>query len=148
RPIVAADDEEARQGKRPGQLAAGIEATDLGRRLVIRIRPGFLWSDGSRPVSAIDVGRDLIDRTDPHSTCYDARWADLLDHVEVADESRLEIRLNHSPLKAGAWLLGPVGAAHAGVDGRVATSGQGRSLVSNGHFRCAVAEPGLVELRR
>jgi len=148
RPILATDDDEARQGKRAEQLAAAIESSDLGRRLVIRIRPGFLWSDGSRPVSAIDVGRDLIDRTDPHSRGYEARWADLLDHVEVTDDSRLEIRLNHSPLKAGAWLLGPVGPAHAGVDGRVATSSLDRPLVSDGPFRCAQAAAELVELRR
>jgi len=148
RPLLASDDDEARQGKRPDQLAAAIESSDLGRRLVIRIRPGFLWSDGSRPVSAIDVGRDLIDRTDPHSRGYEARWADLLDHVEMTDESRLEIRLNHSPLKAGAWLLGPVGPAHAGVDGRVATSSQDRPLVSDGPFRCVVAAADSVELYR
>ena len=125
RPILASDDDEARQGKKPGQLAAAIESSDLGRRLVIRIRPGFFWSDGSRPVSAIDVARDLVDRTDPHSPRYEARWADLLDRVEVTDETRVELRLNHAPLKAGAWLLGPVGPAHAGIDGRVATSEPG-----------------------
>src|SRR5262249_8626911 len=129
RSILASDDDQARQGKRAGQLAAGIESSDLGRRLVIKVRPGFHWSDGSRPVSAIGVGRDLIDRTDPHSPRYEARWADLLDRVEVADESRLELRLNHSPLKGGSWLLGPVGPAHAGFDGRVTSTGADRPLV-------------------
>jgi peptide/nickel transport system substrate-binding protein len=148
RAILASDDDDARQGKRSGQLAAGIESSDLGRRLVIKIRPGFHWSDGSRPVSAIDVGRDLIDRTDPHSLRYEARWADLLDRVEVVDESRLELRLNHSPLKGGSWLLGPVGPAHAGFDGRViSTTGTDRPLVSSGNFRCVVAAADRVELR-
>jgi peptide/nickel transport system substrate-binding protein len=146
-PLLSSDDEDARHGKRPDQLAAAIESSDLGRRLVIRIRSGFLWSDGSRPVSAVDVGRDLIDRTDPHSLRYEARWADMLDRVEVADLSRLEIRLNHSPLKAGAWLLGPVGPAHAGSDGRVATSSQERPLVSDGPFRCVAAAADSIELR-
>ena len=44
-----ADDDDARKGKAPDQLAAAIESSDLGRRLLIRVRPGFLWSDGSRP---------------------------------------------------------------------------------------------------
>jgi len=148
RPILASDDDEARQGKKADQLAAAIETSDLGQRLVIRIRPGFFWSDGSRPVSAVDVGRDLIDRTDPHAPGYEARWVELLDRVEVNDESRLEIRLNHSPFKAGAWLLGPIGPAHAGVDGRVATSSQDRPLVSDGPFRCVATAADLVELRR
>ena len=148
RSILASDDDDARQGKRTGQLAAAIESSDLGRRLVIKVRPGFHWSDGSRPVSAIDVGRDLIDRTDPHSLRYEARWADLLDRVEVADESRLELRLNHSPLKGGSWLLGPVGPAHAGFDGRVTSStGADRPLVSSGLFRCMVAGADRVLLR-
>ena len=86
RPILASDDDDARKGKKPGQLAASIESSDLGRRLLLRIRPGSLWSDGSRPVSAIDVARDLVDRTDPHSPRYEARWADLLDRVEVTDD--------------------------------------------------------------
>jgi peptide/nickel transport system substrate-binding protein len=148
RPLLASDDEEARKGKRPGQLAASVESSDLGQRLVIRIRPGILWSDGSRPVSAIDVGRDLIDRTDPHSPRFDARWSDMLDRVEVGDESRLEVRLNHSPLRSGAWLLGPVGPAHAGVDGRVAASIENRPLVTNGPFQCVAATADSIELRR
>ncbi len=114
RPLLASDDEEARQGKRPGQLAASVETSDLGRRLMIRLRPGPNWSDGSRPVSAIDLAHALIERSDPHSPSYEARWADLLDRVEVRDESRVEVRLNHTPLKAGGWLLGAVGPAHAG----------------------------------
>jgi peptide/nickel transport system substrate-binding protein len=147
RPILAADDDDARQGKRPGQLAAKIESSELGRRLVIRVRPDCLWSDGSRPVSNIDVARDLVDRTDPHSPRYLARWADLLDRVETPDETRVELRLNHPPLKAGAWLLGPLGAAHASIDGRVATSCHDRPLVSDGPFTCVAAGPDSVELR-
>jgi peptide/nickel transport system substrate-binding protein len=147
RAILTNDDDDARQGKRPGQLAAAIESSDLGRRMVIKIRPSFHWSDGSRPVSAIDVGRDLIDRTDPHSLRYEARWADLLDRVEVADESRLELRLKHSPLKGGSWLLGPVGPAHAAFDGRVTSTGTIRPLVSDGLFRCVLATADRVELR-
>ena len=69
----------------PGQLAAALESSDLGRRLLLRIHPGFVWSDGSRPVSAIDVARDLVDRTDPNSPRYEARWAELLDRVEITD---------------------------------------------------------------
>jgi peptide/nickel transport system substrate-binding protein len=147
RPILAADDDDARQGKNPNQVAAALESSDLGRRLSIRVRPGILWSDGSRPVSAIDVARDLVDRTDPNSPHFEARWADLLDRVEMTDETRVEIRLNRAPLKAGLWLLGPVGPAHAGIDGRVATSSQDRPLVSDGDFWCFMANSERVELR-
>ena len=146
-PILASDDNDSRQGKNPDQLAAAIESSDLGRRLLIRIRAGFVWSDQSRPVSAIDVARDLVDRSDPHSPRYEARWADIVDRVEMTDESRIELRLKHAPLKVGGWFTGPVGPAHAGIDGRVATSGQDRPLVSDGPYHCVVATADQVELR-
>ncbi len=147
RPILAADDQESREGKRPGQLAASVETTDLGRRLIMKLRPGPPWSDGSRPVSAIDVAHTLIERTDPNSPTYEARWADLLDRVEVRDDARIEVRLNHTPLKVGGWLLGPVGPAHAGVDGCVATSPRQRALVTDGSYRCFRSGPDSLELR-
>jgi len=147
RPILARDDDDSRQGKNSDQLAAAIETSDLGRRLLIRIRPGFVWSDQSRPVSAIDVARDLVDRSDPHSPRYEARWADIVDRVEMTDESRIALRLKHAPLKAWAWFMGAVGPAHAGIDGRVATSSQDRPLVSDGPYHCALATAEQVELR-
>ena len=147
RPILYSDDEDAQKGKRSGQLASAIETSDLGRRLLIRIGSGFVWSDGSRPVSAIDVARDLVDRTDPHSPRFEARWADLLDRVEMTDETRVEVRLNRAPLRVGAWLLGPVGPAHASIDGRVATSSQDRPLVTDGDWSCPVANAEYVEFR-
>jgi peptide/nickel transport system substrate-binding protein len=146
-PILASSDDDARKGNKPGQLAAALESSDLGRRLLLRIRPGFFWSDGSRPVSAIDVARDLVDRTDPHSPRYEARWAELLDRVEVTDPARVEVRLNRAPLRPALWLLGPVGPAHASIDGRVATAGRDRPLVSDGAYQCFTANGERVELR-
>ena len=67
--------------------------------------------------------------------------------MEVADETRLELRLNHSPLKGGSWLLGPVGPAHAGFDGRVTSTGPDRPLVTDSLFVCTFAGTDRVELR-
>jgi peptide/nickel transport system substrate-binding protein len=148
RPILAGTDDDARKGNKPGQLAAALESSDLGRRLLLRIRPGFFWSDGSRPVSATDVARDLVDRTDPHSPRYEARWAELLDRVEVTDPTRIEVRLNRAPLRPALWLLGPVGPAHASIDGRVATAGRDRPLVTDGAYECFKVNGEQVELRQ
>lgn len=145
RPILADDTDDAKQGKTPGQLASALESSDLGRRLVMRIQPGIAWSDGSRQASATDVARALIDRTDPNSTRYQARWADVLDRVEVT-ESRIEVRLNRPLVKLGAWFEWPVGPAHAGIDGRIATVSQERLLVTDGLFRCASASDRSIEL--
>lgn len=139
RPVLARDDEAAARGEDPFQLAAKLSATDLGRRLVIELKPGVPWSDGSRPVSAIDVARALTDAVEPTSPRYSARWFDLLDRVDTPDETHVEVRLTRATLKPGAWLLGPVGPAHAGGDGRVVTVDRGRELVVDGPYRWAAA---------
>ncbi len=146
-PVLATDSEEAMQGKHPGQLAIGMTTADLGRRLVVQLRGDVLWSDGSRPVSSIDVARALTDAADPSSPRYTARWADLLDRVEAPDPSRVEVRLTRVFLKPGAWLLGPVGPAHAAADGRLTASDHGRELVVDGSFRWVGSSPGRIEIR-
>ncbi len=65
----------------------------------------------------------------------------------MRDDSSVEVRLNHTPLKAGGWLLGAVGPAHAGIDGRVALSPKERILVTDGIYRCAQATGDAMELR-
>ena len=85
------------------------------------------------------MARDLIDRTDPHSPGYEARWADLLDRVEVTDESRVEIRLNHARSRRAPGCWGRSARPTPSIDGRVATSSQDRPLVSDGPYRCVAA---------
>ena len=147
RPILAADSDEAKQGKVPGQLTAALETTDLGRRLIFRLAPGIVWSDGSRQVTAVDVARALIDRSDPNSLKFQARWADLVDRVESSDDTRVEVRLTRPLIKLGSWFDWPVGPAHAGIDGRVATLDQQRLLVTDGPFRCVSSTDRAVELQ-
>jgi peptide/nickel transport system substrate-binding protein len=133
-PILASADEEALAGKRPAQLAAAVEAADLGRRLILKLREGVAWSDGSRSVVAADVARAMADRAVSSSRSYQARWSELLDRAEVTDEAQLEIRLTRATLKPEDWLLGPVGPAHAAFDGLVPTSDGSRRPVGDGPF--------------
>jgi peptide/nickel transport system substrate-binding protein len=146
RPILADDSDQARQGKVPGQLASGLESTDLGRRLLIRLQPGISWSDGSRQVSSADVARALIDRCDPNSPRFQARWSELLDRLESTDDSRVEVRLKRPVIKTGSWFSSPVGPAHAGMDGRIATARQERLLVTDGPFRFLSSSRQGIEL--
>ncbi|WZO99604.1 ABC transporter substrate-binding protein [Isosphaeraceae bacterium EP7] len=135
RPLLARDDDASRKGETPGQVSSGIEVAELGRRLEIRVKEGVPWSDGSRPVSAIDVARNLTDRAVASSPGYQARWADLLDQVEVLDERRVGLRFTRSVLKPEAWLLDPVGPAHGGREGLVPTQDRGRIAVSDGAYQ-------------
>jgi len=147
-PILADDSEEAKQGKIPGQLAAELESTDLGRRLLIRVKPDIPWSDGSRPASAVDVARALIDRCDPRNADkYQARWAELLERVAPRGDREVELRLTRPPLKLSHWLGEPVGPAHAGPDGRIFVSQSERPLVGDGPFSLASSTPQMIELR-
>ena len=136
-PILAADDESATRGEVPGQLLASLEVGELGKGLKVTIKPGASWSDGSRPVSAIDAARSLADRALPTSPGYNARWADLLDRVEAVAEDRLEVKLTRATMKPEAWLLDPVGPAHAASDGWVTSLDQGRRPVGDGLYRWA-----------
>ena len=147
RPLLWRDDEEALKGKYPDQVAAGMEITDLGRRMIIQIREGIPWSDGSRPVAAIDLIRSLADRAEPRSPAYNARWAELLERVQINDDRQVEVRLTRAPLNVESWLLGPVGPAQAGWDGWVAISGEGRRPVGDGLYRWEGEAKGVTSYR-
>ncbi|MFO0950922.1 MAG: ABC transporter substrate-binding protein [Isosphaeraceae bacterium] len=134
RPVLARDDEEAEKGKTPGQLATEVNTADLGRRLVVTLRNDVAWSDASRNVAAVDLARTFTDAAEPSSAAFNARWADLVERVETPDETHIEIRLTRPLLKPSAWLLGPVGPAHAGSDGRVTVAGGAGLLVGDGPF--------------
>ena len=134
-PILINDDDEATRGEASGQLLAALDSVELGKGLKITLRPGPKWSDGSRPVSSIDVARSLADRALPASPGYHARWADLLERVEAVDEAHVEVKLARPSMKPTVWLLGPVGPAHAASDGWVSATGEGRRPVGDGPYR-------------
>jgi peptide/nickel transport system substrate-binding protein len=146
-PILASADEDAAQGKRPGQLAARLDTAELGRRLTLALRPAVAGSDGSASASASasagDVVRALVSRTEPAAPGYRARWADVLDYAQALDESKVELRLAHPLLKVEAWLMIPVGG---GRFRRVATSDQRVELrtVSSGP---SAERPGILRVR-
>jgi len=144
---AAADPSAAAAAPVAGQLALNATAADLGRRVRLKLRADVNWADGSRPVSAIDVSRALTDMAEPTSPRYQARWADLLDRVEAADETQVDVRLTRAVLKPGSWLMGPVGPAHGGGDGRVAGVDRGRELVGDGPYRYSDPGPGRGEFR-
>ena len=133
-PLLANESEDATHGKAANQLVTNMEIGDIGRKIDLKLKTGPAWSDGSRQVAAIDVVRSLSDRAQPRSPGYSARWADLLERVEITDEQQVTIRLNRPILKPEAWLLGPVGPGHAAWDGRVPTPDGKRRPVGDGPF--------------
>jgi peptide/nickel transport system substrate-binding protein len=134
-PILASDDELATRGEVAGQLLASLEVSELGRGIKVALKPGPSWSDGSRPVSAIDAARSLADRAWPTSPGYNARWADILERVEAVSPDRLEVKLTRATMKPESWFLDPVGPAHAASDGWITSLDQGRRPVGDGLYR-------------
>jgi peptide/nickel transport system substrate-binding protein len=144
-PILASADEDAAQGKRPGQLAARLETAELGRRLTIRLRSSIPSSEGTGPVAASDVERTLVAQTEPGSPAYRARWADLLEHAEAQGDSRVELRLARPLLKVEAWLTIPVGG---GRFRRTAASVQHVELSITGTRTSSERDrPGILRIR-
>lgn len=137
RPLLIDEDEDSLQGRHEDQLSAGLETADLGRRWTIAIRAGLKWSDGGSSVTAFDAVRSLADRANPHSPAYQARWGSLLERLEAPDERQMIVTLARPTLKPAGWLIGPVGPAIAGRDGRVAVVGAAPRLVTDGPFTVA-----------
>lgn len=147
RPILAETTEEATRGERSDQLADELVTGDIGRRLDLRIKEGISWNDGSRSITAVDVARALTDRALPSTIGFDARWADLLTRVTPIDDRSVEVVLKRAPLDPAAWLLLPVGPAHAGRDGLVWTP-DGPRPIGSGPFTLGPLSPSTARIDR
>ncbi len=135
RPLLHSTDPEAMSSASPGQLLAGVEVENLGRRWILRLQEGFAWSDGSGPVTALDLMRGLITQTEPYSPRFDARWAGQLEHAEILDDRRVEVAFKRPIPRPAAWLSQPIAPARAGLDGRVSSPNGERKLVGAGPYR-------------
>jgi peptide/nickel transport system substrate-binding protein len=134
RPLVGNSGDSAGVVPTPDQLAESIETADLGRRLEIVLRPGPMWSDGTRPLSSVDVAHALVSWADPRSPGYNARWSDVLERVESSDDTRVAVILRRPLVQAAAWFARPIGPAHAAWDGRVPTRDGKRKPIGTGLF--------------
>lgn len=147
RPILADTTEAAARGERAGQIAEELTSGDIGRRLELRIKEGISWNDGSRSITAVDVARALTDRALPSTIGFDARWADLLTRVTPIDNRSVEVVLKRTPIDPAAWLLLPVGPAHAGRDGLVWTP-DGPRPIGSGAFTLGPLTPSTARIDR
>ena len=141
-PLLANETADATEGKLPNQLLTGWEIGDIGRRIDLKIKTGPVWSDGSRQVGAMDVVRALSEKAQPRSPGYSARWADLLERVEVTDDQQVTVKFNRVLLQPAAWFLAPVGPGHAAWDGRVPSADGKRRPVGDGPFNSETESNG------
>lgn len=142
-PILAGLDEAATTGQNPEQLAAGLETTQLGRSLTLTLREHRPWSDGSRSVLAIDVAWTLAEQARPESPLFRARWAQLLDRIEIKEERQIEIRLRRQSMKPEVWLQGPALPAQGTPWGAVRQADGSLRPIGDGPYRLVGQQKGL-----
>jgi len=82
----------------------GIAAESLGRRLVVQIKPGIHWAQGSATLTGLDLSRRLLAMADPNNAAYSVDWADLLAAVSVRGLYGVEADLRRPHVRPEAML--------------------------------------------
>ena len=83
---------------------AEIEQAELGRKLVINLRPDIRWSADGGELTGVDVARTLLACTRPESATYRPEFAELISGVSVHDVYRVECELSRPLAKPLALL--------------------------------------------
>ncbi len=83
---------------------AQIEQTDLGRKLVITLRPGTRWSIDGPELTGSEVARSLLGFARPESPGYRPELTELLAGVSVQEVYRVECELTRPFVKPLALL--------------------------------------------
>ena len=127
-----------------------ITADNLGRRLIVQVKPGIRWAQGSETLTGLDVSGRLLAMTNPSDAAYRVDWADLLAAVSVRDLYRVEVDLRHAYVRPEAMLqtmlvrprrvafAGSIAAHERSVRGRRRDAGE-TVFVANGQYFAAEA---------
>jgi MarR-like DNA-binding transcriptional regulator SgrR of sgrS sRNA len=81
-----------------------IAAESLGRRLVVQIKPGIHWAQGSATLTGPDLSRRLLAMADPDDAAYSVDWAELLAAVSVRGLYGVEADLRRPHVRPEAML--------------------------------------------
>ncbi len=85
----------------------------VDRKLTIHLRRDLRWSSGAA-LTATDVARDLLVRSDSSRTTFCPAWADLLGSVSVSNVFTLDVSLRRNHVRPEAMLLHAVVPWHSG----------------------------------
>lgn len=132
-----------------------VELTDIGRRLVFRLRQGVRWSGGDQ-LTGFDVARRLWSLADRGRSDSDADWSELFGGVEVFDVFNVSVDLHWPHVQPLALLETPLASAAerelAGAVGpysHLETNGDDASFTANDrYFDAQPGEPQEIIERR
>ncbi len=79
-----------------------ITTEELGRRLIVQIKPGR--TAGTAGLTGLDISRRLLAMADPDDPAYRPDWADLLAAVSVRGIYGVEAELRHAHVRPEAML--------------------------------------------
>ncbi|HVX12125.1 MAG TPA: ABC transporter substrate-binding protein [Pirellulales bacterium] len=124
-----------------------VERTDIGRRLIFRLKRDIKSSTDGTRLTGFDVARQLLALGDPQQPGFEPTWADLFGGVSVQDVYQVDTELRWSYVQPLALLETPVaplkaGAAPSAIGPYVLAEtkpGETHFLASTSYF---AAEPG------
>ena len=113
-----------------------VERTDIGRRVLFRIKRDIRSSAGGPPLTGYDVARQLVALCDVGQPRFEPTWAELFGGVSVQDVYQVDVDLRWSYVQPLALLETPV--APLKVGGAAANIGpylRGESKGGEVHFQ-------------
>ena len=125
--------------KYDSRIVDDTELSEQARRITLRVKPGLIWSDGEKPITAHDISRSITARSDRKIPNYDAALASVLKEVRVNSVNEVVIDLNRTPLRAQSNFLFNLAAGHRLQGDR---SDQ-NTAVGAGPFRAAGKKTGV-----
>ena len=81
-----------------------ISSENLGRRLVVQLKPGMRWSEGNATLGSSDMSRQLLAMTDPHNAAYQVDWLDIVAAVSLRGVYGVEVDLRRAHVYPEAML--------------------------------------------
>jgi peptide/nickel transport system substrate-binding protein len=125
--------------KYSSRILDDIALSELARRVTLRVKPGLVWSDGEKPITAHDISRSITARSDRKIPNYDAALASVLKEVRVNSINEVMIDLNRTPLRAQSTFLFNLAAGHRLQGDRLDLN----AAVGAGPFRGAGKKTGV-----
>jgi ABC-type transport system substrate-binding protein len=104
-------------GAEGGQYACPfgqMERTDIGRRVIFRLKRGLTSSTDGSHVTGYDVARQLVALADTRQPGFEPTWADLFGGVSVQDVYQVDAELRWSYVQPLALLETPVAPLKSG----------------------------------
>jgi len=83
---------------------ATIEETDLGRKVIVTVKPGHRWSADGAELTGADIARQLLKLSQSDQPDFRPELADLLEGVSVHEVYRVECDLSRQFVKPIALL--------------------------------------------